>query len=125
MTKITLLRLAQGLLTLSLFGCAQTQVLMPALPLRSIDESQKVCPHAKYPRAAFQSHTTGTTKLSFLVDASGKVSEARVIQKSGNTAEHALLDEEALKIINACRFPEAKGYAPVRAIQAFKWELAD
>jgi TonB family protein len=67
----------------------------------------------------------GTTKLSFLVDASGKVSEARVIQKSGNTAEHALLDEEALTIINACRFPEAKGYASVRAIQAFKWALAD
>ncbi|MBX7228725.1 MAG: energy transducer TonB [Burkholderiaceae bacterium] len=125
MKNIILLILMKGLLLCGLSGCAQHQLSMFGLTRPGIDENAKVCPQPKYPRAALKTGATGITTISFMVDAAGRVSEAAILQKSGNTAEHVLLDEEALKTIKACRFSEAKGYPPSRVVQSFRWKIEE
>ena len=125
MKNITLWTLIEGLFFWGLSGCAQHQLSMSGLTPRGVVENTKACPQPKYPRTALKANRTGTTTISFMVDAAGRVSEATILQKSGNTAEHVLLDEEALKTIKACRFSEAKGYPPSRVVQSFRWKIEE
>ncbi|MBK1689391.1 energy transducer TonB [Rubrivivax gelatinosus] len=62
------------------------------------------CTRPAYPRAALRSEATGTTRIRFRVDAGGRVIDARVLQRSGPSREHGLLDRAAVDTLGRCRF---------------------
>lgn len=62
------------------------------------------CARPAYPRAALRSEATGTTRIRFRVDAGGRVTDARVLQHSGPSREHRLLDRAAVETLGRCRF---------------------
>lgn len=62
------------------------------------------CEKPEYPSAAARAEATGTTKIRFVVDASGAVSKAEVQSGAGSSREHRLLDRTAVEALSKCRF---------------------
>ena len=62
------------------------------------------CEKPEYPSAALRAEATGTTKIRFTVDATGKVSKAEVERPSGSSREHRLLDRTAVDALSKCGF---------------------
>ena len=60
--------------------------------------------NADYPRAAVKSEATGTTKILFRVDASGKLAGVEVVKSAGPSREHKLLDRMAVDKLSECSF---------------------
>jgi TonB family protein len=60
-----------------------------------------------YPKPAIQAKAQGTTRLSFDVDASGRMTGAWLAGSAGSTPEHQLLDSEAVRALSTCRFDAA------------------
>jgi TonB family protein len=92
---------------------------------RPLDIRAASCPQAEYPRSAIRAEVEGRTLVLLTVSASGEVSDVQVVEKSGDTALHALLDAEAVRVTAACRFPEAAGFAPARARLPYVWRISD
>lgn len=72
------------------------------------------CTRPEYPRAALRVEATGTTRIRFQVDAAGQVIDARVLQRSGPSREHRLMDRAAVDALGRCRFTgglDARGRA--------------
>lgn len=61
-----------------------------------------------YPSAALRKGPQGTTTLAFQVDATSKVTGVDVVQASGPTREHRLLDAAAAAALSRCPFVPAK-----------------
>jgi periplasmic protein TonB len=57
-----------------------------------------------YPPAAVRAEATGTTKIRFTIDASGKMTNAEVVRPAGASREHRLLDRVALTKLSECKF---------------------
>jgi periplasmic protein TonB len=57
-----------------------------------------------YPPAAVRAEATGTTKIRFTVDATGKLANAEVVKPAGGSREHRLLDRVALQKLSECTF---------------------
>jgi protein TonB len=57
-----------------------------------------------YPAAATRAEATGTTRVRFTVDASGKLDKAEVVKSAGPSREHRLLDRTAVDALSACAF---------------------
>jgi len=55
-----------------------------------------------YPAAAQRAGVTGVSKIRFTVDASGRISGARILQSSGPTRENRLLDKAAADALAQC-----------------------
>lgn len=81
------------------------------------------CPRAEYPRAAIRAEVEGRTVVALTVSPSGEVSDVRVVERSGASTLHALLDAEAVRVTASCRFPEAAGTAPTIARLPYLWKL--
>jgi len=62
------------------------------------------CTQPEYPRAATRAEVTGTTRIRFQVDATGRVIDARVLKRSGPRREHRLLDRAAVDSLSRCGF---------------------
>jgi periplasmic protein TonB len=90
---------------------------------RSLDLRAATCPQPEYPRAAIRADAEGRTVVMLTVSASGEVSDVRVVEKSGDTTMHALLDAEAVRVTASCRFPEAVGTAPTQARLPYLWKI--
>ena len=76
----------------------------------------------EYPSASRQRGETGTVRLAFLVDATGKVTQSEVRQSSG----HALLDQAALNTLARCPFQPAYldgKPVPAEAIITYAWKI--
>ncbi len=57
-----------------------------------------------YPAAALRAEATGTTKVRFTIDASGKVVKAEVVKPAGASREHRMLDKVAVDKLSTCTF---------------------
>jgi protein TonB len=57
-----------------------------------------------YPAAAVRNETTGTTKIRFRVDASGKLAGVELVRSSGPSREHKQLDRAAMDTLSKCAF---------------------
>jgi len=62
----------------------------------------------QYPVAAIQSRAQGTTRVAVHLDETGKVVSIEIVQRSGDTREHRLLDNEAARAIARCPFTAAR-----------------
>ncbi len=57
-----------------------------------------------YPAAAVRAEATGTTRIRFNVDASGRLASAEVVKSAGSSREHRQLDRVALAKLSECAF---------------------
>jgi protein TonB len=57
-----------------------------------------------YPAAALRAEATGTTRIRFTIDASGKMVSSEVVRSAGSSREHRMLDRIALTKLSECRF---------------------
>ncbi|MDE2453567.1 MAG: energy transducer TonB, partial [Burkholderiales bacterium] len=57
-----------------------------------------------YPRAALRAEATGTTKVRFEVDATGRLASVVVVKSAGPSREHKMLDRMALEKLSECKF---------------------
>jgi protein TonB len=55
-----------------------------------------------YPGAALRAGATGVSRLRFTIDPSGQVTNAQILQPSGPTREHHLLDQAAAAALAQC-----------------------
>jgi TonB family protein len=66
-----------------------------------IDATDVAC-RPYFPERALRARTQGTTHLAYKVDAAGKIAGGAVVQHSGTSPEHHLLDQSALNAIARC-----------------------
>jgi protein TonB len=57
-----------------------------------------------YPAAASRAEATGTTRIHFTVDASGKLIKSEIAKSAGPTREHRMLDRVAQEKLSNCTF---------------------
>jgi len=62
----------------------------------------------QYPVAAIKSGAQGVTRVAVHLDEAGKVTAVDIVQRSGETREHRLLDSEAARAIARCPFTAAR-----------------
>ena len=84
-------------------GCAGTQPTLTTTYAGHPGAEKKNC-RPEYPAAALRTKAQGSTVIRFTVDASGVVTQADVVQSSGPTPEHRLLDEAARMALAGCPF---------------------
>ncbi len=57
-----------------------------------------------YPAAAVRAEATGTTRVRFVIDGSGKMIKAEVVKPAGSSREHRMLDRIAVDKLSTCTF---------------------
>lgn len=65
------------------------------------------CKKPEYPPASARAEATGTTRLLFQLGTRGELLDAGIVQSSGKTLQHKLLDSAALFSLMRCRFSPA------------------
>ena len=80
-----------------------------------------------YPAAALKAHAQGVTGVRFTVSAEGRLVGAQVVQASGSTPEHQLLDEAAVAALSRCPFSagtdESGKAVGADIIVSYRWKL--
>ncbi len=81
----------------------------PAAPRRAVSPAalnvQSCAPTGEdYPPAALRAEATGTTRIRFTIDATGKMTNSEVVRSAGPSREHRALDRVALTKLSECRF---------------------
>ena len=81
-----------------------------------------------YPAAALKEEATGTTRVRFTVDASGKLAAAEVVRSAGASRAHKGLDRVAVQKLSECKFSpglDENGRAVGGAFEVeYVWKLA-
>ena len=62
----------------------------------------------QYPIAAIRSGAQGVTRVAVHLDETANVTAVDIVQRSGDTREHRLLDAEAARAIARCPFTPAR-----------------
>lgn len=111
------------LLAAALLGACATAPV-PTEP-RSVSMSTGKCTQPAYPSEARRYGAQGSTTLAFDVDAEGKVTRVAIVEPSGTTPGHRVLDELALETLQKCVFPPAPGFLSASSRVAYQWKLSD
>lgn len=80
-------------------GVYNNAEVMPEFPGGQDALANYVNNHIEYPQQAIDRNTTGTVKVSFVVDEKGKVTKAQLMNDKGEKVGNGL-DEEALRVVN-------------------------
>ncbi len=76
----------------------------PAPPVRIAPKLDfSACEKPSYPRRARQSQAEGETVITYTMDTTGTISEAKIERSSGMSREHRELDRAALEAVLACK----------------------
>ena len=101
----------------------------PAPPVRVAPKLDfNVCEKPSYPRNARRSSAEGDTVISYTMDTSGAISDAKIERPSGMTREHRELDRAALEAVLACKgVPGSLGGKPEKlsGTITYGWKLTD
>jgi TonB family protein len=81
------------------------------------------CPQPVYPLAAMSAKAEGTTALHLKIDDGGHVLDREVVQKSGATPEHQLLDIALDKAYRFCTFPPAAAGTVRDITLSYAWHV--
>lgn len=92
----------------STFEAVHAQPDTRATP-RPEDGRSTDCPKPDYPRAAFKTEATGTTRVRFEIDEAGDVISTTAVASAGPTDAHKALDDAAVDALRKCRFRPAMG----------------
>ena len=68
-----------------------------------IESTDPACQPA-YPAAALKAGVTGTTKVRFVISATGQITRAEIVLGSGPTLEHRLLDYAFEQALASCPY---------------------
>jgi protein TonB len=88
----------------------------------------RACEKPSYPRNARRSQAEGDTVISYTMDTTGVISEAKIERSSGMTREHRELDRAALEAVLACKgTPGSLGGKPEKlsGTITYGWKLTD
>ena len=80
-------------------GVYNNAEVMPEFPGGQDALANYVNNHVEYPQQAIDDNTTGTVKVSFVIDENGKVTGAQLMNGDGAKIGKGL-DEEALRVVN-------------------------
>ena len=126
--RITTLLAAAGLL-LSMAANAETSATgaAEAASRNGTNDARRSC-QPVYPPAALAARAEGVTKLKMLIDADGRIASAEVVETSGPTPEHKLLDQEVARAVQGCalfrRKLDANGQGvPYSITMGYQWGL--
>lgn len=86
------------------------------------------CEKPEYPRAALRAEATGTTRIRFTIDATGRVAKAEIDKPSGPTRDHRTMDAAAVEVLSKCPFrpgTDAEGHPVGGAVTTvdYVWKL--
>ena len=81
-------------------GARDQPLRVTARPAR-IDAGAPGC-RPDYPAAAQRAGATGTTRIRFSVDASGRIAGSQIVQSSGATRENRMMDKAAADALAQC-----------------------
>jgi TonB family protein len=81
-------------------GVYNNAEVMPEFPGGQDALANYVNNHVEYPQQAIDDNTTGTVKVSFVIDENGKVTGAQLMNGNGAKIGKGL-DEEALRVVNS------------------------
>lgn len=110
-------------------GCADKPVTrVPLVADAGHAKTEKKTCRPEYPAAALRAKAQGYTTIRFTIDAKGVVTQADIVQSSGPTPEHRLLDETARMALAGCPFKpgtDASGQ-PIGATVdvVYRWVIA-
>lgn len=104
----------------SLSGCETAPAPTEPLPPRAADFRSARC---TWPQALQPAIVGGTTRLQYTVGPTGQVSRVKVVQSSGDTAEHKRLDRLAFNYVSSCVWPSSPGTAPAQQTTSIDWVL--
>jgi protein TonB len=82
----------------------QVETQPPAVTARAPVIQVANCARPEYPAMAARAEATGTTRIAFTVDATGRVAGAQILQSAGASREHKLLDRAAVDALSKCPF---------------------
>ncbi len=87
-------------MTLDKDGVYSNAEVMPEFPGGQDALANYVNNHVEYPQQAIDDNTTGTVRISFVIDEKGKVTGAQLVNGNGAKVGKGL-DEEALRVVNS------------------------
>jgi TonB family protein len=93
------------------------------VPPRPVAQGRPPCPTPDYPAAALRSLAQGETRVRVTVDERGHVTQAELVQSSGDSREHRLLDQAALDTFRQCVFPAQAGGGPRTTTLSYTWKI--
>lgn len=99
---------------------AITTTLTPPLGAGRADPD---CPRPDYPAAAVRSLAQGETRVRLTVDERGHVTHGEIVQSSGPSREHRMLDNAALDTFTQCVFAAHAGEAPRTLTLSYVWKI--
>ncbi len=89
-------------------GASRADDAVPAAPAASVSLARPAAIYLQgscapaYPGFPRPSHPKGVTRVRFTIDATGVVTNAEVIERSGLSHEHRLLDKAAIDALSKC-----------------------
>jgi TonB family protein len=85
--------------------------------------AKPTCPDLPYPEPALREGAQGTTRIHFIIDASGKVTRPQITHGAGATRAHRVLDRAAIEGLVRCQFAVDEPARERSSVIDYVWQL--